>query len=136
MENDWFECAKLAAYYLWEHSGCENALNLWHAAEDIASFFEQANILDAGMVASIKKLGIGSEGYTWFVRNLAFRLHIYTKNPNELDNWYLAEGVLNSPVLIQNLTTMATLLKTNHDSTVKHLRSDLVRSYYDKIQTL
>ena len=65
MDNNWFEHTKLVAYYLWEHSGCENALNLWYASEDIASFFEQANILDTGMVDSIKKLGLGSEGYVW-----------------------------------------------------------------------
>ena len=134
MDKDWFESTKIVAYYLWEYSGHDNALSLWYASEDIACFFEHANILDNGMVDSIKKLGTGSEGYVWFVRNIAYRLHVYTKNPNALYNWRLAEQLLNTPVWVQSTTAMAVMLNTDPDNTINQVHSDLVRSFYGMVK--
>lgn len=130
MGKDWFECAKISAYHLWEHTGCDNALHLWYAAEDIAAFFEQSNILEVQMVDGIKKLGPTSEGYIWFVRNIAYRLHIYTNNVNELDNWFLVEGLLDSGTWVESIVEMATMLNMDTGSTIKQVRSDLVRNIY------
>lgn len=135
MDNDWFECTKIAAYYLWEYSGCDKALNLWYAAEDIACFFEQANILDSGMVDSIRGLGLGSEGYIWFVRNVSYRLYVYTGNGHELTNWYLVEQLINTPAWVENVSAMAAMLRSNHENIIKQLRLDAVRYFYEK-QTL
>lgn len=128
---NWFECTKVVSYYLWEHTGCENALGLWYAAEDIAAFFEQTNILDTEMVNSIKRLGLGSEGYIWFVRNIAYRLYIYTNNHDDIANWYLAEQLLNNPAWLQNLTAMAAMLNSDIDNVTRQMRSDMIRSFYD-----
>ena len=130
MGSGWFEYAKMTAYYLWEHTGCEDALDLWYAAEDIASFFEQANILDAKMVEGIVKLGPGSEGYIWFVRNIAFRLHVYAKNSDDLANWYLVEKLLNTPAWVQSIVAMAFMLSADDIEAISQVRSDPVRSFY------
>ena len=128
--GDWFECTKISAYYLWEQTQCDNALLLWYAAEDIACFFEQANILDPNIVEGIRKLGPGSEGYVWFVRNIAFRLFLYTDNNNDLDNWFLVERLLGNSAWVQNLTAMASMLHADSSSTIKQVRSDMIRSFY------
>ena len=130
MSKDWFECAKVVTYYLWEHTGCENALNLWYAAEDIACFFEQANILDSGMIESIKGLGVGSEGYVWVIRNISYRLHVYTGNGHELTNWYLAEKLISTPAWTESLTAMASMLRSGSESIINQLRSDAIRYFY------
>jgi len=130
MDKSWFECTKIVAYYLWEHTGYDNALDLWYAAEDIACFFEQANILDNEMVDSIVRLGTTSGGYIWFVRHIAYRLYLYTQNPDELTNWFLAERLISIPPWIEMLVDMATILSTDADSTMGQLRSDTVRSVY------
>ena len=131
-ENDWFECTKVVAYYLWEHTGCENALEMWCAAEDIACFFEQANILEDGMITSIKGLGVGSEAYVWFTRNVSYRLYVYTRNADHLTNWYLVEQLMNIPEVVQNLAYMAAMLRSDADATMRQVRSDTVRKFYGK----
>jgi hypothetical protein len=135
--NDWFEYARLAAYFLWEHTGCDNALELWYCAEDIACFFEQANILETSMVEGIIKLSASSEGYIWFLRHMAFRLYLYTGNDHELTNWFLAEQLLTNLGWVQNVTAMAAMLRENMTDNVvvafdamEHLRSDTVKSFY------
>ena len=130
MGHDWFEHTKIAAYYLWEHTGNENALELWHAAEDIACFFEQANITEVGMVDSIRKLGVGSEGYVWFVRNIAFRLYSYTRNPDDLANWFLVEGLLSASPWVDSIVTMADMLRKDSSATAEQMRSDQIRIFY------
>ena len=131
MDRDWFECTKMVAYYLWEHTGYENALSLWYAAEDIACFFEQTNILELGMVDSIIRLGLRSEGYIWFLRHISYRLYLHTGNTDELANWYLAECLLGNPAWVQCLEEMANLLSSGSAGTIGQVRSDIVRSYYE-----
>ena len=132
MESAWFEHTKITAYYLWECSGDGDALKLWYAAEDIASFFEQSKILDAQIVDGIKRMGSGSEGYIWFVRNLAYRVYLHTQNPNELDNWFLTERMLEIPAWLESITAMAAMLNKGDEDDMKHVRSDTVRSFYEE----
>ena len=131
MENEWFERTKVVAYYLWECSDADDALSLWYAAEDIASFFEQSNILDVRMVDGIKQMGHGSEGYVWFVRHIAYRMYIHTNNPNDLDNWFLSERVLEISDWIENVIAMAEMLSRDSENAAQHVRSDSIRSFYE-----
>ena len=130
MAKNWFECTKTVAYYLWEYTEYENALDLWYTAEDIACFFEQGNILDVRMVENIKELDVDNEAYIWFIRNIAYRLHLYTNNPNELGNWFLVERLVSNPYWVQNLTDMAAMLSKDAVNTVGQVHSDIVRSFY------
>ena len=64
------------------------------------------------------------------VRNIAYRMYLYTDNPDELTNWFLSERLLDSNVWVQNITAMAAILSTDAGSTVSHMRSDMIRSFY------
>jgi len=130
MNGSWFEHTRIVAYHLWEYTNYDNALELWYAAEDIACFFEQNNILDIEMVDGIKKLGYNSEGYVWFVRNIAFRLYLCTGNTNKLQNWYLVERLLSDRSWVQNLAAMAALLNSGEASVASQVRSERVLDFY------
>lgn len=132
MHKDWFECTKIAAYHLWEYVDCENALNLWYAAEDIACFFDSSNILSKKMVEDIRTLGSGSEGYVWFVRNISYRLHLYTENNCDLQNWFIAERLISDSSWVQSIVDMALLLGKDDIDTANQVRSELVRNFYKK----
>ena len=129
--NDWYNHTRLAAYYIWEQTGCEQALDLWCCAEDIALYFEQSNILTPAAVQSMQAQGTHSGAYMHFVRNIAYRLYIYTGNPHDLANWYLAERLVNMAGFIGHLTIMAALLRTKNRVIIDAL-SDTVREYYAK----
>jgi hypothetical protein len=109
--NNLYERTKLAAYYLWDETGCDRALELWYCAEDAACFLEQSNITDSVTVYGITKLGRLSEAYIWFVRNIAFRLYVYTGETDELRNWYTAERLIGSEAWVGAVTGMAGLLR-------------------------
>lgn len=135
MEKDWFGRTQLAAYSLWEYSACENALSMWCAAEDIACFFEQANVFGLDRVEEIRELGFENEVYIWFVRNIAFRLYIYTGNDHELTNWFLAEELIRDQGWVANLSAMAYMLHTDATEAMGQLRSETIRNFY-RNQTL
>jgi hypothetical protein len=128
---EWFESTQIAAYYLWEHSIYDNALDLWYCAEDIASHFEQANILDAVALNNIKEQGKGSDAYIWFVRHVAYRLYIYTNNDEALTNWFMAESLLESEEWLKNIFNMASILKNDNGECLSQVRSDAVRFFYE-----
>ncbi|MCL1988573.1 MAG: hypothetical protein FWG64_11495 [Firmicutes bacterium] len=130
MHKDWFESAQIVSYHLWETMGYDNALDLWYAVEDIACFFEQSNIFSLEMVDSIKGLGVKSEGYIWFLRNISYRLYLYTHNVDELSNWFLIEKLLDNVPWVENLAAMAVMLRKDMESTAGHVRSHVVRSFY------
>jgi hypothetical protein len=130
--NELFDHTKLAAYYLWEYTGSENALNLWYCAEDIACFLDQSNVLESGLADGILKQGVYSEMYIWFVRHIAFRLYIYTNNPDDKHNWYTAEHLLNDAAWVENITMMANILREGRGGMALGIRSDEVRAYYVK----
>lgn len=131
---NWFESTKLASYHLWEYTNHDNALDLWYCAEDISCYLEQANILDEGMMHSIQHLGVGSEGYIWFVRHIAYRLYLYSRNHDDLANWYTAEKLIEDLSWVKSITEMASMLRKDRHHAMEQLRSDQVKNFY-KTQT-
>ena len=134
MNDSLFDNTKLAAYFLWEHSGCDNALNLWYCAEEMACFFEQEEILDEKRVSGILQAGVNSAEYVWFVRHVAYRVYIYTNRTDDLANWYMAERLLYIGEWVRAITGMASIYrveKNNHDF-MNEVRSENVRGYYDE----
>ena len=125
---DLFNSTKVAAYHLWEDTACEDALNLWYCAEDIACYLEQSDITNRDTVEGIRNLGFRSEGYVWFVQNIAFRLHTHTGNPDELANWYAAERLLASDGWLENIIAVAQLFKQRNR--FGEVRSEKIRSFY------
>lgn len=132
MSDTLFDSTKLAAYYLWEHTGCENALNLWYCAEDMACYFEQFNILEKQRVDAILRLGVYDPGYIQFVRHIAYRIYIYTNRTDDTANWYAAERLLANGEWTDALLDMSAIYhkeKTNQ-SVMNEVRSENVRAYY------
>ena len=134
MMGELFEDTKLAAYFLWEHSGYANALDLWYCVEDMACYFERGDITDEQYVDNIKALGVQDPGYIEFVRNIAFRVYIYTNCGDALTNWYMAERLLRVGEWVRALTGMAAIYrneKSNY-SIMEEVRSENVRAYYEQ----
>ena len=127
---NWFESTQLAAYHLWEYTNHDNALDLWHCAEDISCYLEQANVLDESMMQSIKCLGKGSEGYIWFVRHVAYRLHLYSRNHDDLANWYIAEKLIEDLSWTKSITEMAFMLRKDSGRAMGQLRSEQIKNFY------
>jgi len=94
VEETLFENTKLASYFLWEYTRLDNTLQLWYCAEDIACFLEQSDILNGSQIENILALNVYDLGYIQFVRHIAYRIYIYTRNDDALFNWYTAERLL------------------------------------------
>ena len=136
-ELNLFDSTKLAAYFLWEHTGCENALDLWLCVEDMACFFEQTDILGAPQIETILKLGKYDPGYVHFVEHVAYRIYEYTCNTDEWHNWFAAERLLSNIEWVRAITSMAAIYRNEkkNQSVMNDVRSENVRAYYDE-QTL
>jgi len=133
MNDELFECTKMAAYFLWEHTGCDNALSLWYCAEDIACYLEQNSIFSYENVNDIIELGYENAAYIYFVRHIAFRIYIYTNCDDALTNWFAAERLLDIDEWIKSITTMAVIYRkeqANH-TVMDEVRSENVRTFYN-----
>ena len=136
-EKSLFDNTKLAAYFLWEHTGCDNALNLWLCAEDIACFFEQTQIIETWHIDNILELGFYDPGYIDFVEHLAYRIFQYTGRSDEWHNWFAAERMLGNIEWVKAMTGMSSIYRKEqrNQSIMNDVRSENVRAYYDE-QTL
>ena len=132
-----FDNTKMAAYFLWEHTGCENALDLWLCAEDMACFFEQTDILGMTQIEIILRLGKYDPGYVNFMQHVAFRIYQYTGCSDELRNWFSAERLLTNTEWSRALTQMAAIYRSEkkNQNIMNDVRSENVRAFYDE-QTL
>ena len=132
MDKDLFNNTKLAAYFLWEATGYENALGLWFCAEDIGSFLERFHIETASAIEDILKRGKTDLGYIHFVRHIAFRIFIYTNCEDSERNWYDAEALVRNSEWQQAITTLARIYRdSKHDASVlSGVKSEAVREYY------
>ncbi len=94
MDNTFiYNSTKMAAYFLWEYSKHESALSLWYCAEDIAFYLEEKDYLSLEEVDKILSLQRNDMRYVRFIRNLAYRIFIFTQNPDHIRNWFVAENL-------------------------------------------
>jgi hypothetical protein len=89
-----FEYTKLASYFLWEYTHYDNALKLWYCAQDMAACMKRAGIASHADIDAIKNKGMRDAAYVSFVRHIAYRIYIYSKNDDAVANWYNAEKLL------------------------------------------
>lgn len=94
MDKKVFESTKLVAYFLWEYTNCSNALFLWNCAEDIIKYFKSEAVFDSQDIQKIICLPPVSSDYINFMRNIAFRIFIYTNNYDDKFNWFVAEKLI------------------------------------------
>lgn len=134
MNTDLFECTKLSAYFLWEATNCENALTLWYCAEDIACYFERNDITDSASINIFKNRSKYDIAYINFVRNIAYRLFVYTNNTDAMSNWFAAERLLDNLEWCQATISISAryLSEKSSQDFVNGIRSTNVKSYYSK----
>jgi len=132
MNDDLFENTKVAAYFLWEYTECPGALGLWYCAEDLAAYFERKNYHLPADVYSILRENVYDIRRVAFVRHIAYRIHVYTNNPNKLDNWFAAERLLNNGEWISSVCAIARVYHENKEdfSKLTGVRSEYVKQRY------
>ena len=130
-----FESTKLAAYFLWQETRHENALDLWYCAEDIAWFLERHHMTDLQSLMEMRKKHKRDLGYIEFMRHIAYRVHIFTNEEDSLTNWYAGERLLANPEWCQAIVQVAVAYGRSKDNpeALNDVRSERVRSYYDGI---
>lgn len=132
MKNQLFENTRRLAYFLWEYTNCENALSLWYCSEDLTSYFEINSITSMESLQDLLDKGKKDPAYIAFIRNIAFRLYLYTGQINQKHNWYLAESLASNIEWCRMLVESAAIYSNiiNENDILKSIRSDTVRNYY------
>lgn len=128
-----FELSSKAAYLLWDSTNHGNALDNWYCAEDIASFFERLNLISHTLLEELLTLDKKDEEYINFVRNIAFRIYIYTNDNDKIKNWFIAESLLKNAEWTNAVLGMANYYRNNkvNPDLKKDIKSDLIRNYYN-----
>jgi hypothetical protein len=132
MNKELLENTKIATYFLWEYTKCENAMELWYCAEDIAYYLERNEIHKIENIHEILKKGKSSFEYIYFIRNISFRIYLYTKNQNCAYNWYTAERLLFNGEWCDAVLKMANSFKANKGNaeSLSGVHLETVRKYY------
>ncbi|GHV41260.1 hypothetical protein FACS189490_07810 [Clostridia bacterium] len=115
MELKLFERTKDAAYFIWETTGSDRALNLWTCAENIAGFFAQSKYFSPADIDLVLRKGKEHFEYIHLVRNISYRLYLHTGNDSENKNWYDAEKLIRRHEWVEATCTMASLYRENRD---------------------
>jgi hypothetical protein len=133
-ELNLFENTKLSAYFLWEHTQCDNALGLWFCAEDMACFFEQKDLLEFRKIDDLLLIDVYDFRYIQFVRQIAYRIHQYTGRHDEWHNWFAAERLLGIHEWVRAIVDMASIYRNEkmNRSFMSDVRSENVRAYYNE----
>ena len=138
MDSNLFDATNKAAYFLWDTTKHGNALEVWYCAEDIGSFFERSNILTLNDLNNITDLPHSDGRYVNFIRNIAFRIFLFTDCDDHIVNWYATETLLHNGEWVTKILEMATIFrnhKTDSDFMSK-IKSSSVKQYYDFGQNL
>lgn len=132
MSDELFENTKLAAYYLWEYTGCDNALSLWYCAEDLAAYFERKNYLTHMDLSDILQESVYDMRRVSFIRHIAYRIFVYASNNDKLANWYSAERLTENKEWLAAVCKIASIYhEYKRDFTkLTGVRSEQVKQYY------
>ncbi len=132
MEKDLLESVNKAAYFIWEATGYKNTLEIWYCSEDIACFLERNNILNRQDFEKIIKLNGTDNEYIGLIRNISFRIYIYTNNKDTQNNWFVAEKLSKNYEWVDAITAVADFYKNTKISAdlTQNIRSDTVKKYY------
>lgn len=132
MKQNLFDNTKVAAYYLWEYTKHENALDLWHCAEDIAYYFEREDIISISRLKSILQGSRFFFPYIDFVRNIAYRMYVCTNIADPYRNWYMAEKLLDNQEWVKAVIEVARIyrkIREGDDEAKSCIRSSWIRKY-------
>lgn len=107
MKDRLYASTKVASYFLWEYTKHSNALDLWYCAEDIGFYLEKEHILEPEALRQMRSRPKTDRDYIHLVRHIAFRVHIFTGNPDALANWFAAERLLANGEWIDSVISIA-----------------------------
>jgi len=132
MNTQLFDSTKVTAYFLWEYTQCDNALGLWTCAEDIANYMEFAGIFSPEKIKEITDNGLFSFEYIGFLRHIAFRIHVYSRQEDAETNWFAAERLINNYEWCVSVTQIAQIYNDNKHNfkALSGVRSEQVRQNY------
>jgi len=132
MNDILFENTKIAAYFLWEATGCGNALGLWTCAEDIGSGLEARGVLSPDKMNAITDMGLYSSEYIGLIRHIAFKIFVYTGQRDQEANWFIAEALARSYEWRESITHIARIYSENKSNfmALSGVRSSQVRQNY------
>lgn len=131
MKDSLFENTKLASYHLWLQTKGSNTVSLWCCAEDIACFFEENGIENQYNIRNIIEKGFQDSAYIYFIKNIAFRLYLYTNESDALKNWLDAEALSRNKEWLESQLHMAHCLKSGHNT--QTVLSSWVKNHYKKM---
>lgn len=132
MKEELYSSIKVGAYFLWEYLRSDNALSLWHCAEDIANVFQVNGIDSLDKLESITNKEKTESAYIDFVRTLSYRIYYYTGYKDSVNNWYFTERLLQNSEWCSAIITAANIY-SNIDTEIeliKIIRSDVIRNFY------
>lgn len=135
MKEKLYDSIRITAYFLWEYTQNENALGLWCCAEDLACFFQKSNIVTDEDLQSILNLGRYSSTYVTFVRNISYRIFLYTHCKDTMRNWLLTEKLLENYEWKNSVVTAAMVYNNIRCdlNLIKCIRCESIRNYYKDI---
>lgn len=138
MKSKLYEATKVASYFLWEYTKCQNALSLWYCAEEIAFFLESRNIIYKEQIKRYTMLPKDDYEYIAFMRHIAYRIFIFTNNPDANHNWYVAEKLAQNGEWLDEICTTARvyslLRKGEYPETKDCIRTKRIKNDFQKKQ--
>ena len=105
--NDFYDNIQKAAYFIWEYTNCDKALDMWRCAEDTAAFLGQCGMVSASDIAKFAKEDRSSFEYISFVRHIAYRIYIYTGREDDFANWIDAEKLIGDDEFVNAISIAA-----------------------------
>ena len=123
---------QVVSYFLWEYTMHDNALDLWYCAEDIAFYAEQFDMTQDNVLHQIKYTGKYDYGYVEFIRNISYRIYVYTRCKDSQTNWFLAEDLIENKEWVNELANMSAIYRKIRQNQLDAciIRSDKIRNYY------
>ncbi len=134
MNNILSESTKVASYLLWEKTQHNSALELWYCCENIALYFEQNNITSLIRLDEILKKSKSDYTYINFVRNVAYRIYLVSKEDDAFKNWYITESLLNDYEWSRSIVNMAYVYRELRDKKLDvSIRSEWIKRELEKL---
>ena len=133
MKNILSESTKVASYLLWEKTRHNSALDLWYCCENIALYLEQNDIISIIKLEEIIKKNKSAYEYINFVSNISFRIYLVSRDRSSLENWYVAESLLNDYEWCRAIVNMAYVYRATREGKIETtVRSEWIRRELEK----
>lgn len=133
MKEKLSKSTEIAAYFLWEYTNHPSALNLWYCAEDIGFFLEKKELIENESIYVYTRKPKDDPMYIAFVRQIAYRIFIFTNDIDHLKNWFAAEKLVANGEWIAAIAKVAkfySLLRDGNTEVADSIRSDRIKRQY------